>query len=49
MVLAVSEKYISALYYNEMFYSAACWNTAAAIYRRVKNLNIKSSKILALK
>ena len=35
-VLAVSEKYIDALYYNEMFYSAACWNTAAAVDRKMK-------------
>ena len=29
-VLAMSEKYIDALYYNEMFHYAACWNAAAA-------------------
>ena len=32
-VLAVSEKYIDALYYNEMFYSMACWNTDTAVDR----------------
>ena len=36
MVLAVSEKYIDALYYKEIFYSAACWNTAAAVDRELK-------------
>ena len=36
-VLAVSEKYIDALYYNEMFYSAACWNTSSAFYRELKS------------
>ena len=40
-VLAVSEKYIDALYYNEMFYSAAFWNTAAAVERELNNLNSK--------
>ena len=32
-----------------MFYSAACWNNAAAVDRNMKNLNSKSSKLLALK
>ena len=31
MVLAVSEKCIYALYYNEMFYPADFFNTAAAV------------------
>ena len=48
-VLAVSEKYIDALYYNEMFYSTDCCNTAATVEREMKNLNSKSSKILAFK
>ena len=48
-VLAVSEKYIDALYYNEMFYSEACWNTAAVVDRDMKNINSNSYKILALK
>ena len=47
--LYVSEKYIDALYYNDMFYSVACWNNAAEIDRDLKNLNSKSSKILVLK
>ena len=34
--LAVSEIYIYTLYYNEMFYSAAVWNTAAAVDRDMK-------------
>ena len=49
MVLAVSEKYIDALYYNEMFYSAECWNNADAFDREMKNLNSKVSKLIALK
>ena len=32
-----------------MFYSAACWNTADAVDRDLKNLNNKSSKLLDLK
>ena len=40
-VLAASEKYIDALYYNEMFYSAACRNTDDAVERELKNLNSK--------
>ena len=40
-VLAVIEKYIDAFYYNEMFYSAACWNTDAAVEWEMKNLNSK--------
>ena len=47
--LLCGEKYIDAIYYNEMFYFAACWNTAAAVDRKLKNLNSKSSKPLALK
>ena len=35
-VLAVSETYIDAVYYNNMFYSAAGWNTAAAVERDTK-------------
>ena len=49
MVLAVSEKYIDALYYNEMFYSTACWNNAYAVDRDLENINIKSYKLLGLK
>ena len=49
MVLAVSGKYIDALYYNEMFYSAVCWNTAAAVDRELKKINSKSHKLLYLK
>ena len=45
----MSEKYIDALYYNEIFYSAACWNISAAVDRDLKNLNRNSSRILALK
>ena len=30
-VLGVSEEYIDELYYNDMFYSASCWNTDAAV------------------
>ena len=48
-VLAVSENYIDALYYNEMFYSAACWNTSASVDRELKNMNSKSPKLLDLK
>ena len=48
-VLAVSEKYIDELYYNDIFYSAACCNTAAAVDRNMKNLDSKSSKLLDLK
>ena len=36
MVLDVSEKYIDALYYNVMFYSAEWWNTANAVDRDIK-------------
>ena len=48
-VFSVSEKYIDALYYNEIFYSAVCWNTTAAVDKDLKNINIKSYKILELK
>ena len=48
-VLYVSEKYIDALYYNEIFYSVECWNTTAAVYRDMKKLNSKSYKLLYLK
>ena len=41
--------YIDALYYNEMFYSVACWNNDAAVDREMKNMNSKSYKLLALK
>ena len=41
--------YIDALYYNEMFYSTECCNTAATVEREMKNLNSKSSKTLAFK
>ena len=47
-VFGVSEKYIDALYYNEMFYSAAYWNIAAAVDREMKKLNSKSSNLLDL-
>ena len=40
-VLAVSEKYIDALYYDEMFYSVVCCNTADAVDTEVKNMNSK--------
>ena len=49
MVLAVSEKYIDALYYNEMLHYAARWNTAAVVDRELKNMNSKSYKLLSLK
>ena len=49
MVLALSEKYIDALYCNDIFYSAAYCNTAAAIDWELKNINSESSKLLALK
>ena len=42
-------KYIDALYYNDMFYYAACWDTTAAFYRELKNMNRNSYKLLALK
>ena len=45
----MSEIYINALYYNEMFYSVKCCNTFAAVDRYLKKLNCRSSKILALK
>ena len=32
-----------------MFYSEACWNTDATVYREMKKLNIKSSKIIVIK
>ena len=35
-VLAVSNKYIDVLHYDEMFYSAVCWNTDAAVEREMK-------------
>ena len=38
-VLAVSEKYIYALYYNKVSYSAECCNIAAVFERELKNLN----------
>ena len=41
--------YIDSLYYNEVFYSGTCWNTADAVDRDLKNLNNKSSKLLSLK
>ena len=48
-VLSESEKYIDVLYYNEMFYSGLCWNTAAAVGRDLEKLNIKSYKLISLK
>ena len=39
MVLDVIEKYIDALYFNEMFYSEVFWNTSAAVDREMKNTN----------
>ena len=44
----MSKKYIDALYYNEMFYSASCWNTTAAVDRELKEMNIRSSKLQSL-
>ena len=41
--------YISAFYYNEIFYYVVCCNTADAVDRDLKNLNNKSSKLLDLK
>ena len=32
-----------------MVYSTACWNTSVAVYREIKNMNIKSSKLISLK
>ena len=32
-----------------MFYSTAFWNTVAAVYRKMKNLNSKSFNLLDLK
>ena len=32
-----------------MFYSTVCWNTADAVDRNLKNMNRKSSKLIALK
>ena len=49
MVLAMIERYIDALYYNEMFYYAECWKTDAAVDKGLKNMNIKSYNILLLK
>ena len=43
------ERYIDALYYNEMFYYAECWKTDAAVDKGLKNMNIKSYNILLLK
>ena len=42
-------KNIDALYYNEMFYSCACWNTDAAVDREMNNMNSKSYKLPDLK
>ena len=47
--MSVSEKYIDSLYYKEMFYSTACWDTVAAVDRELNNTNTKSSKLLDLK
>ena len=47
-MLAVSEK-TDTLYYNKMFNSAACCNTAAAVDRELKSMNRNSSKLLSLK
>ena len=47
--LAVREIYINALSYNDMFYSAAYWNTSAVVHSDMENLNSKSYKLLALK
>ena len=45
----VTEKYIDALYYDDMFYSTVCLNTADVVDRDLEKLNRKSSKLLALK
>ena len=44
----MSEIYIDALYYNEIFYSVECWNTTAEVYREMKKLNSKPYKLLDL-
>ena len=48
-VLAVSEIYIDGLYYNKMFNSVVCWKNAAAVDRKLENLNSKPSKVLDFK
>ena len=44
-----SEKYIDAIYYNEMRRSAACWRTCAAVDRELRKLKSKSAQLHALK
>ena len=44
-----SESFIDALYYHEMFGSAACWMTVSSVDRELRKLQSKSSKITALK
>ena len=46
---AATEAIIDALYYHEMFHSAARWKTAAVVDREVNALSSKSAKLEALK
>jgi hypothetical protein len=44
-----SEKYIDALYYHEMWGSAACWNTMQKVDSEYAKLGSKSAKLEAVK
>lgn len=43
------EAFIDALYYHEMYGSAACWKTAQAVDRELAKLKTKTAKLEALK
>ena len=48
-VQKVSEAYVDAIYYHEMFSSLACWKTIAAVGGKLKEIKSKSAKLSALK
>ena len=44
-----SESFIDVLYYHEMYGSALCWMSVPSIDRELRNIQSKSSKVIALK
>ena len=44
-----SENFIDALYYHEMYGSAACWMSSRAVDNELKKIKSKSAKLEALK
>ena len=44
-----TESYIDSIYYHEMYHSAACWKTSAAVDIELKKLKSKSRQLNALK